>query len=182
VDTAVLTIPPILRVIRITNHRRETQAVKLKSTIAAAAALTMPLTGMAGSAMATCPAVTITGNVNGAPVWSHTGPARFVFFVDGDPQLYALPIGGFPNAAGEAIAGVNDPKNCLVPLAGRSVMANQIVGLVTTNNLIEVLNNAFHVSMPLLTVSFDVSTDTLHTDDGDGLIVYDHDQRSETQP
>ena len=135
--------------------------------------------GIAGTAQASCPAVTITKNVTGAPVWSHASPARFAFFVDGDPTLYALPIGGIGDRLGNAIAGVNDPKNCLVPMAGRAVMASQIVGLVTVNKLIAGLNAALKTSMPLLTVSFDVSTDTLSTDDGDGLIVYDHDQPSE---
>jgi hypothetical protein len=142
---------------------------------AAAAAL---LVFSTGTAMATCPNWVVIKNIKGAPVWSHTGTAATVFKIDGDPNLYGMPLDAILDASGNLVRGHLD-GNCLPPLRGRLVMAAQINSLVTTNNLIDELNRALNVGMPFLTIAFDVSADIVASDDGDAILVSDNDQPSE---
>jgi hypothetical protein len=58
-------------------------------------------------------------------------------------------------------------------------MAGQIIGLVTANKLIDGFNKAFGKNMPLLTLSFAISTVSIPTEDGDALLVADYDQPTE---
>jgi hypothetical protein len=147
---------------------------------AAAAAL---LVFSTGAAMAACPPPVLTGNVTGAPVWSHTGLASLVFKVDGDSNLYGMPIDAVLDSNGNVVSGKLEPGTCMPPMKGRVVMANQIDALVTANQFIQELNAALHTKMPLLTIGFDVTTYTLDSpDDGTAFVVYDHDQPSETMP
>ena len=126
--------------------------------------------------MAACPNVVLTGNVTGAPIFSHSGMGIFAFQIDGDKNLYGLPTGAFVDPKTGAVYGRLDPAGCIPPLQGRVVQAEQIAELVTANQLTMKLNDALHLKMPLQTVAFDVSTSKFDTDDGTLFVVYDIEQ------
>lgn len=145
-----------------------------KTRIAAAAAFFMI---WGGAAMAeSCPTPTVVATVTGAPIFSVTSPVTFAFADVNDNTLYGLPLDGVVDSAGNLIAGVLDPQGCRPPLRGRGVMANQIVGLITQNLAIQAMNAAFGTSMPFLTITFDVTTDTFETSQGTAIIVQGLDQ------
>ena len=116
-----------------------------RRTIAVSAALLIISSNVARAD--SCPPPTIVKTLVGAPIFSTRTPT-FWFANVNDNNFYGIPLDAVLDANGNVVAGVLDPQGCRPPLAGRAIMANQIINIATQSMFIQVMNAAFGTNMP----------------------------------
>ena len=119
-----------------------------RRTIAVSAALLIISSNVARAD--SCPPPTIVKTLVGAPIFSTRTPT-FWFANVNDNNFYGIPLDAVLDANGNVVAGVLDPQGCRPPLAGRAIMANQIINIATQSMFIQGMNAAFGTNMPWIT-------------------------------